>query len=107
MGIDNNFVALFWDTDMIMRLYLLGGGVNIVQNSRVRDIKKPNLCLYKKKFGDKDLVYSLWYKTVKRLDSGDYILEDPFPQRKIPIQKLCWTDDILVKSQGKTNVRWD
>ncbi len=97
-GMDSEFIALYWDTDVAMQVYKRGGQVKICKDATVaeRGIRglKGRLCFVK---GDRSLFHSLWYNS----NTGKFRDE-----RKFPVTPFTWTDDIMKVSQGRTDPRW-
>lgn len=99
--IDKRFVGLYWDIDIAMQVYALGGTVNVCPDATftergVRGLKGRLCCLKE----DKPFVYSLWH-TTGNPKTGHHLKE-----RSSPPELFEWTDDILEVSQGRTNNRW-
>ncbi len=103
LSIDKNFVSMFWDLDIFMRLNQMGVRTDILENVHVIEKKATNMSRDKKGFGDKLFFFSIWHGP-KHADGS---VGDLLPERRIPVQELQWTDDVLITSQGTINERWD
>jgi len=100
-GIDNRFVALYWDVDMAMSAYSKDGKVVICDKAtcferNARGLKGRLCCVP----GDKNKFYSLWHETGNP-ETGNFLSE-----RKDEIREFVWNNSILKISQGSTNSRW-
>ena len=93
VGIDKNYVAMFWDLDLAFELVLRGRKVVISDVSFSSDEKGVNrLC---KGFGDYGYLLDMWTCGKKVRD-----------KRKELIDSFVYTPDILEVSQGRKNPRW-
>lgn len=87
-GIDRRFIGLYWDLDMAMRLYEMGGNVVLSSNVFITE-NNPHSSLYKRVGANHDriLLDNLWLekgKITQRKDKTENFIEN----------------NILIESQG-------
>ena len=97
-GIDNRFLALYWDLDIVMQLYVLGGKVIICENATCDEPIKNSLHKLRGKY-DFKFFLNLWCKT----ENGQKILT---LNRNSPVAPFINDESILSKSQGYAISRW-
>ena len=92
IGIDNGFMGLYWDVDMAMQNYTMGGKVLICEKAKLideKEVNRPRLCLFNNGF-DKELFYSYWSSVPGQLRS----------ERSQLIKPLELTTSVCYESQG-------
>jgi len=127
LPIDKNFVALYWDCDLMMKSYSLGGGVYLCKDAIVQEITKMRdlnrLSGRLSSAGamplrDRMLFYSYWVSRKKKRFSHRNIEFIPNPtrngpkkykihkKRSVPVEPIENRSDLLTVSQGETLGMW-
>ena len=90
-GPDRRFQSSFWDHDMALRLYAIGGTVKVCKEARVQVLRARKAS--RKKITDKKTILKLWWE-----DFGDQKILTK--KRKLSFLPLKLTNDILTKNQN-------
>ena len=92
IGIDKNFIGVYWILDISFELVSRGGKIIISETSVISDFKTSGLC---KSGGDYEYLTDMWF-------DGDEVRS----KRKQPIDPLVYGDDVLIVSQGRRHPKW-
>lgn len=111
LGIDKNFVALYWDSDQAMKVWSMGGKIEICEAGSLIDVQIPDsirMANWNDGF-DRRLFYSFWTKCpFEKIES--YATEQmktqypPVLERQRPPEPIVESPDLLTVSQGAKGV---